>query len=96
MVKKAYLYSKNNKIHKGYEDHSLLSIFSENLIVFWSYLKNRFHHIRQKQTTKRKEHQNILVTCSNARGVNLHQLGTGNNVCSQSTKKYSNITSRHL
>ena len=44
MVKKAYLYSKNNKLHRGYEDHSLLSIFSENLIVFWSNLIKRFRH----------------------------------------------------
>ena len=44
MVKKAYLYSKNNKLHRGYEDHSLLSIFSENLIVFGSNLIKRFRH----------------------------------------------------
>ena len=44
MVKKAYLYSENNKIHRGYEDHSLLSIFSENLIVFGSNLIKRFRH----------------------------------------------------
>ena len=44
MVKKAYLYSKNNKLHRGYEDHSLLSIFSENLIVLGSNLIKRFRH----------------------------------------------------
>ena len=44
MVKKAYLYLKNNKIHRGYEDHSLLSIFSEKLIVLGSNLIKRFRH----------------------------------------------------
>ena len=45
MVKKAYLYSKNNKLHRAYEEHSLLSIFSKNLIVLGS---NLFHKIRHK------------------------------------------------
>ena len=53
MVKKAFLYIKNNKFHRGYEDHSLLSIFSEKLIVLGSHLIKRFRHkLKGSSTTE--------------------------------------------
>ena len=55
MVKKAYLYSKNNKLHRGYEDHSLLSIFSKNLIVLGSSILNKFRH-----RLKGEQHQQYI------------------------------------
>ena len=55
MVKKAYLYSKNNKLHRGYEDLSLLSIFSKNLIVLGSSILNKFRH-----RLKGEQHQQYI------------------------------------
>ena len=68
MVKKAYLYSENNKIHRGYEDHSLLSIFSENLIVFGSNLIKRFRHkLKGRSANKYISERTVGVLGKNGR-----------------------------
>jgi len=68
MVKKAYLYSKNNKLHRGYEDHSLLSIFSENLIVLGSNLIKRFRHkLKGRSANKYISERTVGVIGENGR-----------------------------